>query len=118
MGMDMGTQCRALLASIGISQTKPNAIFTDNQSAMRLAVNPEFHSRTKHVALKFHFLCEQLVLCSIEIHYLPYSSANCRYLDEGLNAGSVPTSPRLIDTHYTELKWENQSINTLSVTCQ
>lgn len=38
---------------------------------MCLAVNPEFHSRTKHVDVKFHFLCEQVVLRSIDIQYLP-----------------------------------------------
>jgi hypothetical protein len=61
---------RRLLASIGIPQTKPTTIFTDSQSAMRLAVNPEFHSRTKHVDVKFHFLREQVVLRSIEIFLL------------------------------------------------
>ena len=49
---------RRLLASIGIPQTKPTTIFTDSQSAMGLAVSPEFHSRTKHVDVKFHFLRE------------------------------------------------------------
>ena len=62
---------RRLLASIGIPQTKPTTIFTNSQSAMRLAVNTKSHSRTKHVDIKFHFLCEHVVLCSIEIHYLP-----------------------------------------------
>ena len=61
---------RRLLASIGIPQTKPTTIFTDSQSAMRLALNPEFHSRTKHVDVKFHFLREQVVLRSIDIQYL------------------------------------------------
>ena len=62
---------RRLLANIGILQTKPTTIFTDSQSAMRLAVNPEFHSRTKHVDVKFHFLREQVVLRTIDIQYLP-----------------------------------------------
>ena len=62
---------RRLLASIGISQNTPTTIFTDSQSAMRLAVNPEFHSRTKHVDVKFHFLREQVVLRTIDIQYLP-----------------------------------------------
>ena len=62
---------RRLLASIGIPQTTPTTIYTDSKSAMRLAVNPEFHSRTKHVDVKFHFLREQVVLRSIDIQYLP-----------------------------------------------
>ena len=62
---------RRLLASIGIPQTKPTTIYTDSQSAMRLAINPEFHSRTKHVDVKFHFLREQVVLRSIDIQFIP-----------------------------------------------
>ena len=62
---------RRLLASIGIQQSTPITIFTDSQSAMRLAVNLEFHSRTKHVDVKFHFLREQVVLHTIDIQYLP-----------------------------------------------
>ena len=62
---------RRLLASIGIQQTNPTTIYTDSQSAMRLAVNAEFHSRTKHVDVKFHFLREQVVLHTIDIQFLP-----------------------------------------------
>ena len=62
---------RRLLASIGIPQSNPTTIFTYSQSAMRLAINPEFHSRTKHVDVKFHFVREQVVLHSIDIQYLP-----------------------------------------------
>ena len=38
--------CRRLLADLGCAQTKPTVIYTDSQSALRLAMNPEFHAHT------------------------------------------------------------------------
>jgi len=31
-------------------------LFVDNQSAIRLAYNPELHKRTKHIDIKYHFI--------------------------------------------------------------
>ena len=33
----------------------------DNQSAIRLAENPVFHARTKHVEVHYHFLREKVL---------------------------------------------------------
>lgn len=41
---------------MGISIAKPISIYCDNTSAINLSKNPVMHSRTKHVAIKFHFL--------------------------------------------------------------
>ncbi|KAI3508780.1 hypothetical protein L1887_23794 [Cichorium endivia] len=32
----------------------------DNQSAIHLAKNPVFHSRTKHIKMRYHFIREQI----------------------------------------------------------
>ena len=80
---------RRLLASIGIPQ-RPPTIFTDSQNAMRLAVNPQFHSRTKHVNVKFHFLREQVVLRSIEIHYLPTQQQIADIMTKALTPDQFP----------------------------
>lgn len=34
---------------------KPN-LYVDNQSAIRLIKNPEFHKRTKHIDIRYHFI--------------------------------------------------------------
>ena len=33
---------------------------SDNQSAIMLAKNPVFHAKTKHIEVKYHFLCQVL----------------------------------------------------------
>ena len=36
-------------------------LYCDNQSAIRLAENPVFHARTKHVEVHHHFLREKVL---------------------------------------------------------
>ncbi|XP_016712468.2 uncharacterized protein [Gossypium hirsutum] len=36
-------------------------LFCDNMSAMRLAENPVFHARTKHVEVHYHFISEKVL---------------------------------------------------------
>ncbi|GKV39992.1 hypothetical protein SLEP1_g47676 [Rubroshorea leprosula] len=35
-------------------------LFCDNQSAIYLSKNPQFHSRTKHVDLRYHWICDAI----------------------------------------------------------
>ena len=42
-------------------------ITIDNNSAMKLSKNPEFHAHTKHIALRHHYLQEKVTLGEIEI---------------------------------------------------
>ena len=35
-------------------------LLLDNQSAIKLAKNPIFHKRSKHIAIKYHFIREKL----------------------------------------------------------
>lgn len=44
-------------------------LFNDNQSAHKLAVNPIFHRRTKHIDVKYHFIREALESKLIDLHY-------------------------------------------------
>ena len=37
-------------------ENKSSRLYSDSQSAIFLAKNPAFHSRTKHVELKYHYI--------------------------------------------------------------
>ena len=62
--------CRRLLADLGFPQTAPTVIYTDSQSALRLAMNPEYHAQTKHIDIKYHYTREQILLQSIQLQYV------------------------------------------------
>ncbi|XP_062085827.1 pyrophosphate--fructose 6-phosphate 1-phosphotransferase subunit beta 2-like [Humulus lupulus] len=43
-------------------------LYCENQSAIRLAENPVFHARTKHVDVHYHFLREKVLQEELEMH--------------------------------------------------
>ena len=43
----------------------------DNQSAIRLVKNPEFHKRTKHINVMYHFIREKFRNNWFELVYVP-----------------------------------------------
>ena len=45
---------RPLLESVGLIQSSPTELNVDNQAAIALSKNPEFHKRTKHIGVRFH----------------------------------------------------------------
>ena len=44
-----------LLARVGENGLN-DVLYSDSQSAIHLAKNPAFHSRTKHIELKYHYI--------------------------------------------------------------
>jgi len=53
----------------GMEQQKV-PIYCDNQGAVRLAYNPEFHQKTKHIPLRYHYTCDQVSSGKIEVKYV------------------------------------------------
>ena len=47
---------RQLLTDVRSPPREPTRIFEDNQSAICLARNPQFHGRAKHIGIKYHFI--------------------------------------------------------------
>lgn len=46
-------------------------IHCDNQGAQRLARNPVFHNRTKHIDIRYHFIREAVEKKDIDLEYIP-----------------------------------------------
>ena len=45
-----------LLRSIGFDYSKPTTMYKDNQGTVKLAGDSKFHSRTKHIDIKYHYI--------------------------------------------------------------
>ena len=60
----------------------------DNQSAIKLVKNPQYHKRTKHIEVKFHFIREI-------------------YDNKGFTMKYVPTDMQLADVFTKPLKKQN-----------
>ncbi|KAF1334706.1 Integrase catalytic core protein, partial [Globisporangium splendens] len=46
-------------------------VFEDNQGAIALAKNPEFHKRTKHIDIRYHFVREKVEDGQVVLEYCP-----------------------------------------------
>lgn len=61
---------RKLLCDIGYECNDPTLLNIDNQSAIRLVKNPEFHERTKHVEVRYHHIREKYENGEIFVDYI------------------------------------------------
>lgn len=53
------------------SNPKATVIFGDNQGAIALAKNAQFHARTKHIDIAHHFVREKVNNSTMNIRYVP-----------------------------------------------
>ncbi|KAL3742278.1 hypothetical protein ACJRO7_017715 [Eucalyptus globulus] len=51
---------RGLLSDLGIQVSGPSVLFCDNDDALKLAANPVFHERTKHIEVDCHFTRDKI----------------------------------------------------------
>jgi hypothetical protein len=61
---------RQVLCDLGIFLSSAPAIWCDNTSAIALASNPVFHSRTKHIEVDYHFVRECVVRGDLHLHFI------------------------------------------------
>ena len=62
---------KALLEELGYYKQNKFPIYTDNNGALLLAKNPIFHERTKHIAVKYHYIRDLIIKGIIDLNYIP-----------------------------------------------
>ena len=61
---------RQFLNELGFDMAAPTTIFSDSQGGIRLTKNPEFHKRTKHIDIKYHFVRNKVQENQIILEYI------------------------------------------------
>ncbi len=65
------THLRQLMEDLGCSITNSAiTIFEDNIGCIAMSSNPVFHKRTKHIAIKYHFIREKVESGEIDVKYI------------------------------------------------
>jgi hypothetical protein len=59
------------LADFEVKYTSPIPIHCDNTSAISVSKNHVFHSKTKNIPIKYHFLREHVTNNVVSFHYIP-----------------------------------------------
>jgi hypothetical protein len=80
---------RQLLGDLGYEQEEPTIIYEDNQGCIALAQNPIMHKRSKHIAIKHHFVRERIAMGEVELHYVPTEHQLADLLTKPLGAHRV-----------------------------
>jgi hypothetical protein len=57
--------------NIGARIDSPLILHGDNQGSLTLAKNPVYHTRTKHIDIQHHFVCEKVTNGTIALKYIP-----------------------------------------------
>lgn len=65
-----GIWLKNLLSQIFDLKTGPVIIYIDNKSAIDLARNPVFHGRSKHIGIRYHFICECVERGEVEVRHV------------------------------------------------
>jgi hypothetical protein len=62
---------KGLLEELGSYSQDKLPLYTDNNGALLLANNPVFHERTKHIAVRYHYIRDLINKGIIELIYIP-----------------------------------------------
>ncbi|CAI7905634.1 unnamed protein product [Closterium sp. NIES-54] len=79
-----GLYLRELLEEAKLAQLLSFSLFCDNQSAIRIANKNGFANRTKHIALRYFFVKDEIEKGRLELSYCPTSEMGADYLTKKL----------------------------------
>jgi len=68
-----------------VSPAAVTTIYCDNQAAIALSKNGQYHGRTKHIDIRFHFICESVEQGTISLTYCPTGTMTADLLTKALN---------------------------------
>jgi hypothetical protein len=59
-----------LLSGLFDIELDATSICCDNQSCIKLSVNPVFHNKSKHIGIKYHFIRDMVEKGATKLHYV------------------------------------------------
>lgn len=75
---------REELSELELKQREPTIIFMDSQSAICLTRNPVFHSKIKHIPLKYHHIRDMIMKKQIQVEYVKTGNMTANILTKAL----------------------------------
>lgn len=75
---------RSFLTELGFDKLSCVQIFTDNMGSQRLAENPMYHARTKHIHVRHHFVRDVLKNKIITLDHVSTDDMTADILTKGL----------------------------------
>ena len=83
-----------LYNEIGYGQIGPTELSGDNQSAIKIATNLQYHKRSKHFNIKNHYLRQQIQAGQINLNYCSTENMTADILTKSLPRAKHETHTR------------------------
>ena len=80
---------RQLLQDLGWQQNSATLLKSDNQGAIHLSKNPEYHKRTKHIDYRYHYIQQEQENGSIKIEYVATDKQPADMLTKSLSGPAL-----------------------------
>ncbi|POM58513.1 LOW QUALITY PROTEIN: Integrase catalytic core protein [Phytophthora palmivora] len=93
---------RQMLKELKIKQQFSSEVFVDNESARKLANNPEFHYRAKHIDVRHHFVREHVEMKQIAVKRIPG-------IDNVADAFTKPLARKKFEQHRASMSVVSQT---------
>jgi hypothetical protein len=84
-----GLWLRSLIKQVFDVQLSPTTLFSDNQSAIALTKDNQYHVRTKHIDVRFHFIRWIVKQGAIRLVYCPTDDMIADTLTKALPSAKV-----------------------------
>jgi hypothetical protein len=97
---DAAKECiwlRQLLNDLNWKQREITTIRVDNQAAIRLSLNPEFHNRSKHIDVRYHFLRDEVSKNKMVFKYIASKDNPADFLTKGLSSPAFINCYRILN---------------------
>jgi hypothetical protein len=75
---------RNLYNELGLTQSNPTTIISDNTGAVNIAKNPLFHKRTKHINSRFHWVRKKVQVGRFKTEWCPLAEQTADILTKAL----------------------------------
>lgn len=90
------TYLRRFLLEIGLTKLAEIKVFCDNHGARKLAENPVFHNRTKHIDVKHHYVREVLHRGELTVEHIPTTEMASDFLTKSVPASKLRKCLKLL----------------------
>jgi hypothetical protein len=61
---------RKLLTGLFDLEMEATVILCDNQSCIKMTENPVFHDKSKHIEIRYHYICDMVQRGAIKLQYV------------------------------------------------
>ncbi|XP_060873977.1 zinc finger protein 514-like [Metopolophium dirhodum] len=100
-----------LISDLLETQGDTPVLYADNQSAIKLVKNPEYHKRTKHIDVRYHYIREKFSEGMFSLEYVPSKEQLADILTKPTPRPRFEELREMLGIRYINSKYHDQLAN-------